>query len=174
MNKHQPNPDAQNLHQEAAIEKIRAIAKSARVCLFGTSEGHLPLEVRPMSVQEVDAAGNLWFLSGRSSSQNRQISRHPQVQLLFANPGSTEYLSLQGRAYVTDSPPLKEKYWSPLAKGWFPGGVEDPELTVIHVQTESGHYWDTEYGKTVTMLTILAGAITGKPLSNGVQGDVKP
>lgn len=174
MNKHQPDPDAKNLSRDAAVEKIRSIAKSARVCLFGTSEGHLPLEVRPMSVQDVDAAGNLWFLSARSSSQNRQISRHPQVQLLFANPGASEYLSLQGRAYVTDSRPLREKYWNALAKGWFPGGVDDPELTVIHVQTESGHYWDTEYGKTITLLAVVAGALTGQTLSSGVQGNLKP
>ena len=172
--KKQPDPDAKNLNQDAAVEKIRQIAKSARVCLLGTSEGHLPLEVRPMSVQDVDAAGNLWFLGARSSFQTRQLSRHPQAQLLFSNPGASEYLSLQGRAFVTDSRPLKEKYWNALAKGWFPGGIDDPELMVIRFQTESGHYWDTEYGKTVTLLSVLAGAITGQPLSSGVQGDLKP
>jgi general stress protein 26 len=174
MNKHQSDPDAKNLTQDAAVEKIRQLAKAARVCLLGTSEGHLPLEVRPMTVQDVDAAGNLWFLSARSSFQNHQISRHPQAQLLFANPGSSEFLSLQGRAFVTDSRPLKEKYWNPLATGWFPGGIDDPELTVLRFQTESGHYWDTEYGKTVTLLSVVAGALTGKPLSSGVQGNLKP
>lgn len=173
MNK-QPDPDAKNLSQEAAIEKIRALAKSARVCLFGTSEGHLPLEVRPMTVQDVDAAGNLWFLAASSSFQTRQISRHPQAQLLFSNPGSSEFLSLHGRAFVTDSRPLKEKYWNPLAKGWFPGGIDDPELVVIRFQTEQGHYWDTEYGKTVTLLQVAVSALTGHPLAIGVQGEVRP
>ena len=174
MNMHQPNPDAQNLASDAAVEKIRQLATAARVGLLGTSEGHMPLEVRPMSVQHVDAAGNLWFLSARSSLQNRQISRHPQAQLLFSNPGASEFLSLQGRAFVTDSRPLKEKYWSPLATGWFPGGIDDPELTVLRFQPEQGHYWDTEYGKTITLLAVVAGALTGQPLSAGVQGDLKP
>jgi general stress protein 26 len=169
-----PNPDAENLSRDAAVEKIRHIAKSAHVCLFGTSEGHLPLEVRPMAVQDVDAVGNIWFLSARSSLQNRQISRHPQVQLFFANPSASEYLSLHGRAFITDSPPLKEKYWNPLAKAWFKKGVDDPELTVIRVQTEHGHYWDTEFGKTVTMLSLVVGAITGQPIATGVQGEVSP
>jgi general stress protein 26 len=174
MNPHQTDPDARNLTHEAAVEKIRAIVNSARVGLFGTSEGHPPLEFRPMSVQDVDAAGNLWFLSARSSFQNHQIARHPQAQLVFAHPGTSEYLSLQGRAFVTDSRPLKEKYWNALAKGWFPRGIDDPELTVLRFQTESGHYWNTEYGKTVTLLSVVAGAITGQPLSAGVQGDLKP
>jgi general stress protein 26 len=156
------------------VEKIRQIAKSARVCLLGTSEGQMPLQFRPMSVQDVDAAANLWFLSAHSSFQNRQISRHPQAQVVFANPGASEYLSLQGRAFVTDSRPLREKYWNVLAKGWFPGGVDDPELTVLRFQTEQGHYWDTEYGKAFTLLSVVAGAITGHPLSADVQGDLKP
>ncbi len=174
MNKHQPDPDAQNLVQDAAVEKIRQLATSARVCLFGTSEGHLPLALRPMAVQHVDDAGNLWFLSARSSQQNRQISRHPQVQLMFANPGASEFLSLHGRAFVSDSQPLREKYWNPLASAWFPGGIDDPELTVIRVQTESGHYWDTEFGQTVTLLLVAVGALTGKPMPIGVEGDVRP
>lgn len=172
--KKQPSPDATNLSRDAAVEKIRQIVKSTRVCLFGTSEGHPPLEVRPMSVQDVDAVGNVWFLSAASSFQNKQISRHPQVQLLFANPGSSEYLSLHGRAFISTSRPLKEKYWNPLASAWFKDGIDDPELTVIRVQTEHGHYWDTEYGKTVTMLSLVVGAVTGKPVTTGKHGEVWP
>ena len=172
--KKQPDPDAKNLSRDAAVEKIRAITKSARVCLFGTSDGHPPLEFRPMSVQDVDAVGNIWFLSARTSSQNRQIARHPQVQLLFANPGASEFLSLEGRAFVTTSQPLKEKYWNPLAKAWFKQGVDDPELTVIRVQTERGHYWDTEYGKTVTLLSLAVTALTGTPVVGGAHGEVWP
>ena len=174
MNKHQPDADAKNLTQDAAIEKIRQIAKSARICLLGTSEGHLPLEVRPMTVQDVDAVGNFWFLGARSSFQTRQIGRHPQAQLMVSNPDASEFLSLQGRAFVTDSRPLKEKYWNALALSWFPGGVDDPELTVIRFQPESGHYWDTAFGKAVTLLQVAISSLTGHPLAIGVQGEVRP
>lgn len=168
------SPDATNLSRDAAVEKIRQIVKSTRVCLFGSSEGHPPLEVRPMSVQDVDAVGNVWFLSAASSFQNRQIGRHPQVQLFFANPGTSEYLSLEGRAFISDSRPLKEKYWNPLAAAWFKQGIDDPELTVIRVQTEHGHYWDTEYGKAATMLSLVVGAVTGAPVAAGKHGEVWP
>ena len=172
--KKQPSLDAINLSRDAAVEKIRQIVKSARVCLFGTSEGHPPLEVRPMAVQDVDAVGNVWFLSAASSFQNSQISRHPQVQLFFSNPGTSEYLSLQGRAFVSTSQPLKEKYWNPAASAWFKRGLEDPELTVIRVQTESGHYWDTEFGGSATILSLVVGAVTGAPVATEKHGEVFP
>ncbi len=122
----------------------------------------------------MDNAANLWFLSARTRQQNRPISRHPQVQLMFANPGASEFLSLQGRAFGSDSRPLCETYWNPLASAWFPGGIDDPELTVIRVQAQSGHYWATEFGKTVTLLLVAVGALTGKPMPIGIQGDVRP
>ena len=42
-----------------AIEKIRSIAKSARICLFGTVQVGGSLNVRPIAVQAVDNRGCL-------------------------------------------------------------------------------------------------------------------
>lgn len=82
-----------------AAEKIRSLANSARYCLFGTDLRHPPITVRPMTVQSVDDAGYLWFLSGRTTHTNQQIAADPQVQLFFANPASSEFLTLEGRAH---------------------------------------------------------------------------
>jgi general stress protein 26 len=172
MNKDADSHD-KTLSGSQATEKIRELAKSARVCMFGTSPARLPLEVRPMAVQDVDESG-LWFLSGRSSVKNLHIARDPHVQLFFANPGDSEYLSLWGTATISDARALRERHWTPMAKTWFPSGVDDPELTVIHVRPETGHYWDTEHGKAVSLLKIAVGAVTGKPVSVGVQGEVHP
>ena len=164
----------ENLSKDAAVDKIRELAKSARTCLFGTMHGGFPLNVRPMAVGSVDAAGNFWFLSGRSTEKNTHIRKDPRVQLLFANAGDSEYMSLQGTASISDDRALKEKYWSTLAKAWFPGGVDDPELTVIKFEPTDGHYWDTEHGKAVALAKILVSSLTGKPLNEGVEGRVKP
>ena len=169
------NPDghAQTVSGPAAAEKIRKLVKSARVCLFGTALGRAPLEVRPMAVQDVDAGG-LWFLSGRSSVKNANIARDPRVQLFFSNPGAAEYLSLLGHATISDSRAMRERHWTPLAKTWFPGGVDDPELTVIHVTPHSGHYWESEHGRAITLLKMAVGAVTGQPMHVGVEGQVRP
>jgi general stress protein 26 len=162
-----------NLSGNAAADKIREIAKHARSCLFGTFTGARRLEVRPMAVQEVDGSGNLWFLSGRTSEKNRDIEKDPRVQLLFANNDKVEFMSLEGTATIHTDRALKEKYWSPIAKTWFEQGVDDPELTVLQVQPTDGHYWDTVNGKTVTLLKIAVGAVTGKNSGVGVSGDLR-
>lgn len=163
----------ESLTDRDAVNKIRSLAESARICLFGTALAQPPLTVRPMAVQSVDDAGHLWFLSGRSSETNRQIAADARVQLLFANPGSSEFMTLQGTATISDDRALREEHWTPMAKTWFHDGVDDPELTVLSVRVEDGYYWDTKHGKTVSLLKIAAGAVTGKTFDDGIQGSVR-
>ncbi|MBC7366262.1 MAG: pyridoxamine 5'-phosphate oxidase family protein [Undibacterium sp.] len=164
----------ENLTHARAVEKIRDLAKAARICLFGTAPARFPLTVSPMAVQAVDEAGNLWFLSARSSVRNLHIGQDARVQLLFANTGDSQYLTVHGTATVSDDRALREKYWTPIAKTWMHGGVDDPELTVIKVAIKDGYYWDTEHGKAVALLKIAVGAVTGKTMDDSVEGNVRP
>ena len=162
----------ESLSGSKAVEQIRDVATSTRICLFGTAPKRSPLTVRPMAVQSVDDAGNLWFLSGRSTHINREIAEDPNVQLLFSNPSSSEYLTLQGVATISDDRALREEHWTPIAKTWFNGGVDDPDLTVICVAAADGYYWDTKHGKVTSFLKIAAGALTGKTIDDSVEGKV--
>jgi general stress protein 26 len=162
----------ESLSGTKAVERIRAAAKGANICLFGTDIGHPPLTVRPMAVQSVDDAGNFWFLSSRTSHTNQHIERDPRVQLLFANPGDSQYLTLQGIAAISDDPVLRKAHWTPIAKTWFNEGVDDPDLTVICVEPHDGYYWDTKHGKVVSTLKIAMGAVVGKAIDDSVEGKV--
>ncbi len=158
-----------------AVAKIREIVKASPVCLFGTHPSHYPLTVRPMGVREVDEVGNIWFLSGKSSLKNQHILREPRVQLFFTHVSGSAYLSLEGFASVSDLRVLKEKYWTPLAKAWVPGGVDDPDLSVIKVMITGGHYWDTEHGRAISLLKVAAAAVSGGAVSDGgIEGKLKP
>lgn len=163
----------ENLSSLSAVRKIQKIATAARVCFFGTRHG-AALSVRPMAVQDVDAQGNVWFLSGKSSAKNAEIARNPRVQLLFANVGKSEYLNLHGTATISQDRELIKAHWTPIAKTWFHDGIDDPEATVVKVSVESGYYWNTEHGKTVSLLSVALGALTGKTLDDSVEGSVKP
>jgi general stress protein 26 len=172
--KHPYDDPVEDLFHAPAIEKIRALSKSARICLFGTLPDRFPISVRPMAVQDVDDTGNLWFLSARSSEKNKHIEQDPRVQLFFSNPGDSEYLSVHGIATISDNRVLREKYWTPIAKTWIHEGVDDPELTVIRVTIKDGYYWDTEHGKAIALMKIAVGAMTGKTMDDSVEGKVKP
>jgi hypothetical protein len=67
---------------------------------------------------------------------------------------------------------MAKKLWSAWAKTWFPDGVDDPELTLLRVRPLEVQYWDTRHNKMVSLLKIVAGAITGKEMDDGVEGKI--
>ena len=60
-----------------------------------------------------------------------------------------------------------------LAKTWFNEGYDDPELTLIKIDPDDGYYWDTKDGKVISLIKMVAGAITGKELNSGVEGRIR-
>ncbi len=162
--------DHKNLSNEEAVAKLKKLAESIRICMFCTDLSHIPFSTRPMSVQEVDESGNIWFLSGADSNKNFEIKQDEEVQLLFANPSSTDYINVFGKAFIYKDKNTIENKWSPMAKAWFSEGKDDPNLTVIRVQPDYTYYWDTKSDKMISMLKIAVGAVIGKPLDDGIEG----
>lgn len=164
----------ENLTNTDAIIKLKKLSESARICMFCTELSQLPNNSRPMSLQECDEEGNLWFLSSADSNKNFEIADDNRVQLYFMNNGSSEYLSVYGKAFIYRDVQTIEDKWSPLAKAWFEEGKEDPKVSVIRVTPDETYYWDTKAGKFVTMVSFIAAAVSGKKTDNsdGVEGNL--
>lgn len=163
--------DVENLGTEAGREKIKHIAQG-EIAMFGTSTGTAASAFRPMATQGIDDDGTLWFFSHRTSDKNRQIAAHPTVQLLYAVGGKSEYLSVEGVATISRDQAKIDELWSGWAKTWFNEGKEDPNLTLISVRPTAGHYWDTKHNKMVQLAKIAVGAVIGKTMDDGVEGDL--
>lgn len=158
-----------NLTQEQAIDKFKELVDHESTCLFTTRLTHVPLTTRPMHVQEVCDQGNFWFLSPIDSDKNLEVANDPRVQLFISNTSNYEFLSVYGKASISRDREKIDKYWSKFTNAWF-DGKDDPRITVIKVTPEEGFYWDTQDGKLVSMVKILASAVTGKTMEEGVEG----
>ena len=164
----------QDLTSQEAIEKIKELSEKARICMFCTELDRLPVNSRPMGLQETDENGNLWFISSETSNKNFEIKEDKRVQLYFMNNSNSEYLSVFGDAFIyTDRSTIEDK-WSPMANAWF-DGKEDPNVSIIRVEPKETYYWDTKAGKLVSLLTFATAAITGHKTDNsdGVEGTAK-
>lgn len=160
--------DTKNLHNTEAIEKIAELAKEINSCMFCTYRG-TKLESRPMSVQQVDDEGNLWFLSDKNSNKNSDIELNDTVELFFGQ-GHSKYLSIHGKATVSyDREKIKELY-EPIVKVWMKGGEDDPNLSAIKVDFIDGYYWDVKHGKMVELAKIAISLVSGKTMDDGIEG----
>lgn len=160
INRNQPEENREDLQAQAAVNKIKEIVDEAKSCFFCTSASTGESSAaRPMSVQQVDDEGNLWFLSAKDSHKNQELAVDPTVKLYFQGSAHSNFLYLNGHAIVsTDQAKIKE-LWEPVIKTWFTGGVEDPRITVIKVTPTDGYYWDNKHGDTVAGIKMLIGAV---------------
>ncbi len=164
----------EHLKDHAAIEKMKALADNTRMCLFTTNLTETPLQTRPMTVLLVDDEATFWFLSDEHSSKNLEIHDDSRVQLFFANPDKYEFMTVYGYAITSTDKKKIEKLWNPMAKAWFKGGKDDPSLSAIMVIPEEAYYWDTKSNKMVSLLKIVASAVSGKTMDDGIEGRLKP
>ncbi len=163
----------ENLTKEDAIKKIKELVKASDICMFTTSLNKLPLNARPMSSQDADEDGNIWFFSDKTSDKNIEIQKDNRVQLFYVNNSGYEYLSVYGTAEILRDEKKIDEYWSSMVKAWFPEGKDDPNLTLIKVKPEDAYYWDTKNNKLVSLIKIMASAVTGKTSDGGVEGELK-
>jgi general stress protein 26 len=163
----------ENLSHLEAIKKIKELSESARICMFCTDLGTLPINSRPMTLQETDNEGNLWFISSDESNKNFEIKDDRKVQLFFMNNSDYQYLSVFGEASIYKDKTTVEEKWSPMAKAWFENGKDDPKVSIIRVEPAETYYWDTKVGKLVSLFSFVASAVTGIKTNNadGVEGN---
>jgi len=164
--------DTKDLTNEEGLAKLKEMAEGIDFCFFCTTLNQFPFETRPMSTRAVDEEGNIWFFSRLDSNKNAEIADDNRVQLLYAKPGDSEFLSVSGRAKILVDRQKSDELWTIFATTWFQEGKDDPELSLIKVEPDSAHYWDTKHGRMVSLLKIAASVITRKTMDDGIQGDI--
>lgn len=145
---------------------------SIDICLLGTAIKNGQIHSVPMSRQEVDENGTIWFLANAESDTCKNIEKDNKVALHFADKSNYEFLVAQGTAKQFRDQARIDKYWNKMMEGWFEKGKEDPSIRIIEVKVADANYWETKDGKMITFLKIAATAITGKHFDTGVEGSL--
>lgn len=165
-----PEKNTQNLSGEQAIDKLKELIKSESICFFCTKLTKQPIMTRPMSTQQVDDEGNIWFMSSLKSKKNAEIQSDNSVQLMYSNASNYEFLSVYGTAtIITDREKIYEM-WTPFAKAWFKDGKDDADISLLKITPTSSYYWDTKNNKVISMLQMLASIVTDSAPDDGREG----
>jgi general stress protein 26 len=123
------------------------------------------LTSRPMTLQEVEFDGDLWFFAERDSHPVRHITLSPQVNVGVGSGGS--WVSLTGRATVVDDPAKKRELWNSAVEAWFPDGPDDDSVVLLKVEGDSAEYWDSPGGRLATVFSFAKAKLTGERIEGG-------
>jgi general stress protein 26 len=145
--------------------KVAELLKGERFGFLTTVMKDGRLASRPMTLQEVEFDGDLWFFAERESSPVRNITDSPQVNVGVGSGGT--WVSLTGDAVVVTDAAKKRELWNSAVGAWFPQGPDDDSVVLLKVQAESAEYWDSPGGRLATAFSFVKAKITGERIEGG-------
>jgi general stress protein 26 len=145
-----------------SIEKLRELTKQIPYAMLTTLDPDGELRSRPMTSQQIDDQGNVWFFTGKFTALVDRVEGNHKVNISYASADKNLYVSIAGLATVVDDKIKEKELWKPILKAWFPEGLEDPNLVLLKVQIHSAEYWDTPSSKLVQLAGFAKAILTGK------------
>jgi general stress protein 26 len=149
-----------------AVAKLKELVEGIDLCMLTTIDGGV-LRSRPMSTQEFDAEGDLWFFTSDNTHKIEEIRKDNRVNVAYSDAGNDRYVSVSGRVDLVRDRAKIEELWSPVLKAWFPEGLDDPSLCLLRIAVEQAEYWDTPSGKIVQLLGFVKALATGQEMNAG-------
>lgn len=142
--------------------KIKAI----KFCMLTSLRDNMVLHSRPMTTQQIEFDGSLWFFTSENTSAAKEIQQEHQVNATFADLEHNIYISLSGTANIVHDENKAKELWHPLCKAWFPKGVNDPALRLLKVDVHEAEIWDSPSSKMVQLYSIAKAIVTGSTAYN--------
>ncbi|WP_045233318.1 pyridoxamine 5'-phosphate oxidase family protein [Deinococcus pimensis] len=156
----------EQMTHDQAVKKLADLVRDIRIAMFTSVSEDGSLHSRPMATQHTDFDGTLWFFTWRDSAKVDEFEARPNVNVAFSDPKTQTYVSVVGRARITDDAAKKQELWNPALKAWFPDGLDDPNLTLIKVDVDGAEYWDSPSSAVVHLYGVVKATLTGKPATD--------
>ena len=145
--------------------KVAELLRGERFGFLTTITMDGRLTSRPMTLQEVEFDGDLWFFAERDSTPVEHITASPEVNVGVGSGGT--WVSLTGDAIVVEDAAKKRELWNSAVEAWFPQGPDDASVVLIKVQADSAEYWDSPGGRLATAFSFVKAKVTGERIDAG-------
>ena len=126
-------------------------------CMLASFDGD-KIRSRPMAAYVEGEEGAIYFLTDKDSDKEEEVAARHEVNLAFADAGAQTYVSVTGRASLSNDRDRIRQIWSPAAKAWW-DGPEDPSIRLLKIEADDAQYWDSP-GKVRSYVRMAAAAMT--------------
>lgn len=149
-------------YNQDQLDSIAGKIRHIEFGMFTTMDDTKRLSSRPLTSQQIDDDGNMWFFTSDDTAFVHQLLTNPQVNISFSDVNESVYVSVSGRAELLRDHRKAEELWKPMLTAFFPDGARDPHLALIKVKIQSAEYWDTHASQMRQFLELAKAAVTGQ------------
>jgi general stress protein 26 len=145
--------------REEHVKKINDLIGKVQVAMLVTVDSDGSLRSRPMTTQEREFDGDVWFFASSDSDVVNEVKNHPQVNVAYSDRGN--YVSLTGQGAIVMDVAKKKELWNAELKVWFEGAEpESPKVALIKVDASHAEYWDAPNGVIGNAVTAIRAALS--------------
>ena len=145
---------------ENAHEELAGLIKKFRFAMVTTTEADGKLVAHPLTVQEAEFDGDLWFLVAKSATFVTDLRADDRAGVSLSSNDS--WVSLSGRASLVEDRAKIDELWNPVVEAWFPNGPNDPDVGLLKFSAETAEYWDSPGGRIASLFSFVKSKITGE------------
>lgn len=152
------------------IDRVWELAEKIDFCMFTTWDGERQ-QARPLSSRVYRDEHAIYFLVSAKGHKNAQIEKFPVVNLAYADTKGMDFVSLSGRAELSNDRAKIAELWSEFDKAWWEDET-DPDIRLITVTPERAELWDSP-GRLIAFTAMLTAAVTGNKPDFGDNATVR-
>lgn len=171
--------DQKQIPTDKKLEQLYELIDGIEIAMLTSRTKTGALVSRPMQTQARRAGTDLWFMTSIASGKIDELVTDPQVNLGYYKDGTREYVSVSGRARVTQDRGLIHQLYKADWKAWLgdeggarDGGPDDPRIALIEVTAESAYYLKTNQPRLIALFSVAKAIATGNPPKAGDMGEL--
>jgi general stress protein 26 len=171
--------DGKQLGTAKKLDQLYELIDGIEIAMMTTRTKDGTLVSRPMQTQARRAGTDLWFMTSVDAGKVDEIIADPQVNLGYYKDGSREYVSVSGRAHITQDKAIIHQLYKPDWKAWLGdeggernGGPDDPRIALIEVIADSAYYLKSTQPRLIALFSVAKSIVTGNPPQIGDMGQL--
>lgn len=169
--------EQESVPTEKKLEQLYELIDGIETAMLTSRRPDGSLVSRPMQTQARRAGTDLWFMTSIDSGKIEELLTEPHVNLGYYKDGTREYVSVSGRARVTQNGALIHELYKPDWKAWLgdeggerDGGPDDPRIALIEVEADSAYYLKATKPRLLMLFSVAKAIATGEPPKAGDMG----
>jgi general stress protein 26 len=156
-------------HDKSFQHDLWALIKDIRFCMLTHRHPNGALHAHPLTTQNksLKPGDPLYYFVSRKTELGQRLRADSNVCVCYGDPKEDVWISVSGQARISENMDTKKGLFNALAKAWFPGGAEDPDLELVELEIQHAEYWNIKESKSSQLLKMATAAVTGKPPEMG-------
>jgi general stress protein 26 len=101
---------------------------------------------QPMTPFVEPESGEIYFFTRNDTDLARAVGSGGEAMFIVQSKDQDFQACIGGRLEPKPDRERINRYWNPVVAAWYPGGRDDPALTLLHLRVRDAQVWLSEHG----------------------------